>query len=100
MSDTTGADATGDDVRSEVRSGFDWERTAPTTAIAETLAAAADRDPLALEPLFDTVDPDALDALFRSLRASGDAEETTLSVPIAGWQVTVYGDGAVVVREH
>lgn len=75
------------------RATYDWSSTAPSTGVVETVAAATGREPLALPRLYDAVDSDALDSLFRS----GD-EDVSASFGFAGCEVTVRGDGVVAVR--
>ena len=65
--------------------------TSTTEAVVYAVAEAVDADPLNLEPMHDTVDPDALDALFR------DADDSTLiSFWYAGCDVSVSGARRVV----
>lgn len=59
-------------------------------AVIHTVARQTDRDPLELPPLFDVVDPDALDALVRQMRR-GD-----VTFEYAGQTVTVDCDGQTV----
>lgn len=76
---------------------YDWETTQPSTAVVEMVAISADRDPIDLQPLFDSVDPDALDAIIRQdgvTRTDGDAH---VSLRYAGHDVTVRSDGEVAV---
>ncbi|PSQ28626.1 hypothetical protein BRD03_02760 [Halobacteriales archaeon QS_9_68_17] len=63
-----------------------------TEVVVSGLAAAADADPLDLTPLTASVDPDALDELFR--HASCDA---MLTFEHDGYRVRVSGEGRVVV---
>ncbi|PSP55970.1 hypothetical protein BRC82_03115 [Halobacteriales archaeon QS_1_67_19] len=77
------------------------ERDEPlSAAVIEAVAEAADRDPAELgTPLYDQIDPDALDNLFSDRhngmpRGSGHVVFTLLD-----YEVTVYSDGHVVVRE-
>lgn len=44
----------------------------PTEAVVAAVAAASNRRPLEMKPLYEFVDPDALDALFGS-RSSNDS---------------------------
>lgn len=60
----------------------------PSVTVAETLEAALDGS---FDPLFDYVDPDALDAL-----VGGPSATATFEVEDA--TVTVHGDGRVLVR--
>lgn len=59
--------------------------------VVSEVAAAADADPLTMAPLYETVDPDALDKLVAS-DVQGHVQFT-----YAGHEVTVHGDGAIVV---
>lgn len=64
------------------------------TASEAVLAAVADRadaDPADLPPLYDAIDPDALDALF------GEGRPGRVSFPYAGYEVTVVGRDRVTV---
>ena len=63
-----------------------------TEVVVSGLAEAADADPLDLTPLTASVDPDALDELFR--HASRD---TVLTFEHDGHRVRVSGEGRVVV---
>lgn len=77
------AEAAGTGVRSETVS----ERV--ITAVSE----ATGTDPLELEPLYDVLDPDALNAIF----AGGASADTELRFAMAGCEVVVRGEGNVVV---
>jgi hypothetical protein len=78
------------------------ERIEPSTThqslserIVLAVAAADGVDPVAFgEPLFETLDPDALDALVESL----STPTASLRFRFAGHWVTVTGDGAVTVE--
>jgi len=71
-----------------------FEQTPPSIATVSAVAEATDRDPMALPPLFDTIDPDDLDAL-----VTGAAEPTRVSVcfEYAGTTVTITDGGIDVV---
>ncbi|WP_348610948.1 HalOD1 output domain-containing protein [Halobaculum rarum] len=72
---------------------FESDRSA-TDAIIWALADAVGVDPTGLPPLFDYVDPDALNALFDSSvrRTDGDA---LLSFQVDTWNVFVRSDGRI-----
>jgi hypothetical protein len=58
---------------------YDPSEELPSTVVVTAVAAVAETDPLDLEPLRASVDPDALDALFRQtpggrVRSSGQTE--------------------------
>jgi len=42
------------------------QSVAPTTAVVEAIGAVSNTEPTALPPLAETIDPDALDSLFKS----------------------------------
>lgn len=77
------ADAAGTGVRTETVS----ERV--ITAVSE----ATGTDPLELEPLYNVVDPDALNAIF----SRDGSTDTELQFTMAGCEVVVRGEGNVVV---
>lgn len=68
----------------------------PSTATVMAVAAAAGVEPDALPPLYDTIDPDALDDLFRSPHAI--RSDVRVSFTYAGCDVVVAGDGDVSVE--
>lgn len=94
------ASGRGRDVGSDevVRGRYEWSSTRPSTAVIESVAAAADRAPTELEPLYNYVDPDALDALVRAGSTQATEGVTTLVFRFDGYDVTVYSDGEVVVE--
>lgn len=79
-----------------IRAEFDWADVDPSTAVVETVATAADRDPMELEPLYNTVDTDALDNLLRSGNSADGT--TTVSFTFEGHGVTAQREGSIIVR--
>lgn len=73
---------------------YDWSTTDPARAVVETVASAAGRDETDLPMLYESVDPDGLNALVRSGARTGVA----VSFLMGGYDVTVHGDGRVNVR--
>jgi hypothetical protein len=67
----------------------------PTTAVAEAVAAATDREPTGLPPLYEVIDSDALDALFSRERMD-DGRNVSVSFEYAGVEVVVSADGVEV----
>ncbi|MCU4743198.1 hypothetical protein OB955_05595 [Halobacteria archaeon AArc-m2/3/4] len=53
-------------------------------------------DPIELPPLFDAVDPDALDVLFAP-KANGETRQGRVWFPYAGYDVTIEYDGELAV---
>lgn len=79
-----------------LRHTYDWEDVRPSAAVVEMVAIAADREPFGLQPLFDAIDPDALDALVDRHDAERSTD-TSVSLRYAGHDVTVRSDGEVTV---
>lgn len=61
--------------------------------VIEEVADKLDTDPLELDPLYETIDPDALNQLFQTQEVANhvDCVEFTL----AGCHVAVYGTGTI-----
>nr|WP_233340992.1 HalOD1 output domain-containing protein [Haloprofundus sp. MHR1] len=64
-----------------------------TDAVVLAVAEARNVDPLELEPLYNVIDPDALNAIFSSAGPTHDSVE--LEFAMAGCQVTVRGTGEI-----
>lgn len=73
------------------------EAVAPSQAIVERVAALEDIDHTELDPLFEAVDPDALDALVDTTGRSDSALQ--MGFTHHGYEVTVTGDGVVHIDE-
>ncbi|MBO4247640.1 hypothetical protein IL252_07400 [Halomicrobium sp. IBSBa] len=66
----------------------------PSTAIVEAVSTSADTPAVELPPLYEVVDPDALDALFADGQTFG-----VVTFEYAGYDVTVRADGHVEVSQ-
>ena len=77
------------------RSGDDSETDVSETVVM-AVAEAAGVDPLDLDPLYTTVNPDALNNVFEPTVGSA-TPAMELNFSMAGCQVAVHGDGDVVV---
>jgi len=78
-----------------VRTWFGQEKTPPSTAVVATLAELMDADPVELEPLYSTLDPDALDALVRV--RTGTVGDIQVSFTHEEHAITVYSYSVVAV---
>lgn len=76
---------------------YDWAVTSPVAAVTELVADATDRDSVALDPLYDYVDPDALNALVASSN-DDSAPRVRITITYAGYEVTLRRDGHVRLR--
>lgn len=79
---------------------FDWDDYEPiSSTVVSTVARAAGVSPHDLEELYDRVEPCALDQLFASLRGGPRPTDGHVTFEYAGFEVTVYSYGQVVVRQ-
>lgn len=75
--------------------GFEWTAyESPSWAVIATVAAASDRPPRELPPLYDSVDPDTLDALFEDSRLASDAD-IRITFRFGGYEVTLHQCGEI-----
>ena len=65
------------------------------TQVVTAVAALEGTDPLELPPLFDAIDPDALEALFAP--TTSGLRFGTVEFPYAGWTISVEFDDEAVV---
>lgn len=75
--------------------GIPQSETPVSQRVVENVADARNTSPLDLPPLFDCVDPDALDRLFSDGPGSTVRDQGRLTFPMAGCEVTVWADGTV-----
>lgn len=87
---------TGGSPMDERTTTFSGEKS-PTLAVVETVASVSGRDPTALPPLYNAVNPDALDALFAS-SDSRDTSDLRVSFSYNGFDVVVEGGETITVR--
>ena len=84
-----------------VTTGFGGENTNNepiSTVIAETIANHKGVDPVDIEPLYTTIDPEALDALFAP-RNDGTARTAgRITFTHAGYEITVNSDRTATVE--
>ena len=91
---------------SVVMSSSNTERpiTAEYNSIAEmVLTAVAEREdtsPTSLDPLYDVIDPDALNGLFAPTNGGNARASGRVVFSYCGYEVTVTSDGSVRVDEH
>lgn len=93
MEDTT-------DPPARIRMEHDWSTSDDVSStVVQAVARYIGADPTGLEPLYQVLDPDALDQLVRSFRKrSGDSAEAEVHFDFEGCAVTVRPDGTVLVE--
>ena len=75
------------------------ESNEPVTArILRTVAAYSNRSITELPPLFDVIDPVALDAIFAPAMDGSDRSEVSVQFKYAGFQIDVSTDSSVSVE--
>ena len=80
------------------RTQFDQEKTPPSMAVIGTLADVMGVDPVELDPLYSTIDPDALDKLVHvHNRTSGD---THVTFTHEDHSITVHSYGLVTITSE
>jgi hypothetical protein len=70
----------------------------PSMRVIEAVSEAIDEDPRRMDPLYESIDPDALDRLFEPVSA-GTRQSSTgrVTFHFEGCEVTVHADGRTVV---
>jgi hypothetical protein len=82
-----------------VRTQFDQEKTPASIAVIATLGEVLDTDPVELDPLHSTVDPDELDALVRTRNRTNSGPHVTFMHE--GHSITIHSYGAATITpEH
>ena len=95
LSRPLGEDSTGfDPTTNTFHSRFDTDSDPLVVSIVEAVAAVTNRDPTAMAPLYDTVDPEALADLVTSARE----RPVDVAFDYEGCEVTVSSDGRIVVE--
>lgn len=78
---------------------FDYPTNPPSSVVTEAVADVADVEGDELDPLYDAIDPDALDNLFRPTMHGfyrGDGEVT---FPFNGYQIAVRSYGLIEIKK-
>lgn len=89
--DLEGLEVRGDPVRYRVT--FDQEDVRPSAAVVAAVSTVTDADPIEMPALYDSVDPDALDALFDGYR--GRERPVSVTIQIGDYEVVISNDGVV-----
>ena len=77
------------------QAAYEWTSVTPSAATLETLAAVTGTDELDLAPLYQSIDPDALDTLV-GVRPDGRvAGQTEVAFTHEGYDVVVDSGGTV-----
>lgn len=71
----------------------------PSLTIVEQVAALEGTDPIALPPLNDAIDPDALDSLVQSSAPDDPRTPAAVHFTYCGYDVHVEGGGSILVSD-
>jgi len=71
------------------------EAASPSTEVVRRVASEASVDPIDLPPLYEAVDPDALDRFLESVDGTTPTVSEAVRFRYAGYHVAVEADGAV-----
>lgn len=94
MNGTTGYDPD----RETYHAGFDWPGTKPPSiALVEAMAAVTDADPMNLDSLYETIDPDALDDLFGHRPFGSSGFDGSVTFAFCGHEVSIHASGEIVI---
>lgn len=75
------------------------EYESPTQAVVTAVSAVEGVEPAGMERLYDSIDPDALDALMAEPVGDGDDGAIEVEFRYAGYRVRVRNDGGVVLLQ-
>lgn len=77
---------------------YDWSGDASlVSTIVRAVSEVTGREPG--ECVYDRIDPDGLDALFRRAPGMATRDQGAVTFPFAGFEVTVHADGMIHLRE-
>ncbi|WP_115865225.1 HalOD1 output domain-containing protein [Halorussus litoreus] len=88
------------ELRRETNSTDDVSDDEPLSqTVVTAVATASGTDPTAIDPLAESIDPDALDALFDDRHDGTTRDAGTVRFSFFGYDVVATGDGCVSVVE-
>jgi hypothetical protein len=74
------------------QTAIDTEDMSASTAVIRTVAAVTNQDPLEMKPLYDVIDPDALNNLFAPSRLASCEHDLVVEFSYNGCSVRLSGD--------
>lgn len=77
------------------RAAFKHGEIAPSMAVVHLVAGIREEEPIALKPLYEVVDVDALDQFIRPQKADAQMGDWSASFPYQGYEVTIRSIGLV-----
>ncbi|WP_435074505.1 HalOD1 output domain-containing protein [Halorubrum sp. HHNYT27] len=71
----------------------------PSESVIQGISEAEGVDEESIDPLFNTIDPDALDQIFRNLSNGPNRTGGKVEFTHEGYDVTVWADGGVSIEK-
>ena len=93
--ENNGSDSEREDSPAVQHYEYEWDEIDPTSGVVEAVAATTGKEMTALTPLYQEVDPDALNALVSKLPTGEEPIE--VSFTYSGQKITVDNAGVVTV---
>ncbi|MFC5135060.1 MULTISPECIES: HalOD1 output domain-containing protein [Haloferacaceae] len=87
----------GSETTGVVHARYDWSSTTPSEAVIETVSIAVDRDPATFGSLYEAIDTDSLNTIFRPDGPKSIGDDTVVSFVFVERQISVHGSGDVFV---
>lgn len=75
---------------------YDWTEVSPPIAVVESLAEETDKSAEQLDPLYNSLDPDALKMLLSDEKAG---EDVRVTFTFASYGISLDGAGTVAITE-
>lgn len=69
----------------------------PSLSVVERIATLEETDPIALPPLYDAIDPEALDSLVASSTTGDSRPPAEIRFTYCGYDVLVERDGTIAI---
>lgn len=79
------------------RTAYDFASVDPSVAVIDVLETITERESTALPPLYEAVDPEALEAVLESAQRTPHPDQSSVSFRYQEFAITVFGDGALEV---
>lgn len=76
---------------------YDFASIEPSVAVVDVLEAITEREPAAITPLYEVIDPEGLDAVLEHAQRTRHNQQLTVSFRYQAFFVTVRGDGMLEV---
>lgn len=81
-----------------VREQYDWTGISPASAVVRTVSQALDCSPTSFGPLYEEIDPEALNSVVAPTDPTEASGSTVVSFRFGPHEVAVHGNGDVIVR--